>query len=52
LLQFHPWNRFADAKVLLFFELPRIFATFFIKNCKIHHFLLVICQKGTIFAVF
>ena len=42
--------RFACAKVLLFFELPSIFLTFFIKKTKIRIFLLVIRQKGIIFA--
>ena len=41
---------FACAKVLLFFELPSIFLTFFIKKTKIRIFLLVIRQKGIIFA--
>jgi hypothetical protein len=33
-----------------FFELPSIFPTFFIKKTKIRIFLLVIRQKGIIFA--
>jgi len=41
---------FAVAKVLLFFELPSFFATFFIKNFKFLLFPLVFRQKDCIFA--